>query len=88
MAANEYTKFNSKNGIPSQAILDAGINVFGLQLFLESYTDKKDPPPLKFRYLGVDVSVSISESTNPKEVLWNRKNLNVSKKKNRRRTSG
>jgi len=62
VGANNFTKKNAGNGLPGQNLLDAGLNVFGLQLFLESYTDHKEPPPLTFRYLGVDVSVSVPGS--------------------------
>jgi len=59
MAENEYTKKNRSRGIPSQAILDAGLNVFALQLLVESYTDLPNPEPISFPYLGVDVSLSL-----------------------------
>lgn len=63
MAQNEFTRNNFKIGIHGQPILDSGFNVFGLQLFLESYTDKagKDTMPLEFTYLGVDVNLKINK---------------------------
>ena len=62
MSANKYTIDHVNDGVPSQVLLDAGLNVFGLQLFLESYTNGETPPsPLKFRYLGVDVSLHPDE---------------------------
>ena len=61
MSENEFTKENKNNGIPAQVILDAGINVFGLQLLLESFTEMagKDTSPLEFTYLGVKVRLQI-----------------------------
>ncbi|HDZ25195.1 hypothetical protein LCGC14_2105080 [marine sediment metagenome] len=64
MAQNEFTKTNSLlNTVSGQTILDAGLNVFGLQLLLESFTliagGKTDP--VSFTYLGVDVKLQINE---------------------------
>lgn len=63
MAQNEFTKNNKSMGIPGQVILDAGLNVFGLQMVLESFTDiaGKDTPPLEFTYLGVKVRLQVDE---------------------------
>ena len=63
MAQNEFTRENFKLNTPGQKILDCGLNVFGLQLFLESYTMKlgKNAPPVEFTYLGVDVSLKINK---------------------------
>ncbi len=63
MAQHEFTKKNHLLGIHGQKILDAGLNVFGLQLFLESYTNLvgKDSEPDEFTYLGVDVSLKINK---------------------------
>ncbi len=62
MAQNDFTKENFKLNTPGQRILDCGLNVFGLQLFLESFTDRmgKDTAPIEFTYLGVDVSFKIN----------------------------
>ena len=62
MSQNEFTKKNSGVGISGQAILDAGINVFALQLMLESFTSiaGKDTTPLEFTYLGVNVRLQIA----------------------------
>lgn len=62
MAENNFTKANKQNGIPSQQILDAGLNVFALQLLVESFTDLAagDTTPLEFTFSGVDISLSIS----------------------------
>ena len=64
MPQNEFTKSNHRGGIHGQVILDAGLNVFGLQLFLESFTSiaGKDTKPLEFTYLGVDVKLQINEN--------------------------
>ena len=64
MAQNEFTKKNFLLGIHGQKILDVGLNVFGLQLFLESYTNfaGKDAEPVEFTYLGVDVKLKINEA--------------------------
>jgi len=64
MAQNEFTKKNHGIGMDGQKILDAGINVFGLQMVLESYTKRmgKDTGPVEFTYLGVDVKLSINEN--------------------------
>jgi len=63
MAQNEFTQGNYTLGIHGQKILDCGLNVFGLQLFLESFTDRmgKDTAPIEFTYLGVDVRLKINK---------------------------
>lgn len=63
MGANKFTMANIRTGTPSQAFLDAHLNVFGLQLFLESYTKAKGilTEPLTFTYLGVEVQLRIHE---------------------------
>lgn len=70
MAVNEFTLKNAENGIPSQAILDAGLNVFALQALLESFTGiaGESTKPLEFSYLGVRVSLQVlpPEGTNQK----------------------
>lgn len=46
--------------LTSQQLLDAGLNVFGLQLFLKSIANKKDATtfdPLSFIYRGVKVTI-------------------------------
>lgn len=62
MAQNEFTKENHTVGIEGQKILNAGLNVFGLQLLLESFTDLagNSTEPLEFTYLGVDVRLQIN----------------------------
>ena len=57
MARNDFTKRNHQNGIPAQAILDSGMNVFGLELFIESYTDRPDDKiiPLDFVFRGIRI---------------------------------
>ncbi len=64
MAANEFTSKNKGVGIHGQPIFDAGLNVFGLQLFLESFTDVagKNTEPIEFTYLGVKVRLQIDEN--------------------------
>ena len=59
MAENEYTKKHRETGVPSQVILDCGINVFGLQLLVESYTDHPNPIPVTFPYRGVEISLKL-----------------------------
>ena len=61
MSENEYTKKHRHEGVPSQIILDAGLNVFALQLLIESYTKCPDPKPVSFPYRGVDVSLSLTK---------------------------
>lgn len=38
MAQNDFTKKNARVGAPAQAVLDAGLNVFALELLVESFT--------------------------------------------------
>lgn len=65
MPQNDFTKRNHEVGFPAQVILDAGLNVFGLQLVLESFTAiaGKDTIPLEFSYLGVKVKFQIDNRT-------------------------
>ncbi len=49
------------HGVPGQIILDAGLNVFALQLLIESYTDHPNPTPITFPYKGVNISLSLCE---------------------------
>lgn len=64
MAENEYTIKHHNEGVPSQVILDAGLNVFALQLLVESYTDHPTPIPISFPYRGVNISLSLCEGEN------------------------
>lgn len=63
MAQNEFTKENKNTGLPSQVILDAGLNVFALDLIAESFTKLagKDTTPVEFTYKGVDIKLQINE---------------------------
>lgn len=68
MPENAYTRNHRGEGVPSQTILDCHINVFALQLLIESYTDLPEPKPLSFSYRGVDISLSLcaaAESDKP-----------------------
>ena len=67
MSENKYTKKHHNEGVPSQIILDAGLNVFALMLLVESYTDHPNPEPVSFPYRGVNISLSLcdAESNNP-----------------------
>ena len=69
MAQNEFTRKNHKVGIPGQRILDAGLNVFALQLVLESFTKIAggSTEPLEFTYLGVDVRLQINNDAKQPE---------------------
>ena len=62
MAENEYTIKHRYEGVPSQIILDAGLNVFALQLLVESYTDLPNPEPISFPYRGVIISLELDKS--------------------------
>lgn len=64
MAENEYTKQNRNKGVPSQIILDAGLNVFALQLLVESYTDLLNPESITFPFLGVNITLSLCKDEN------------------------
>jgi len=68
MAENEYTKKNRNKGIPSQIILDAGLNVFALMLLVESYTDLPNPEPISFPYRGVNISLSLCKDKNEQDI--------------------
>lgn len=63
MSQNEFTKKNHNLGINGQMILDAGLNVFSLQLLIESFTQLAgtDTSPLEFTYLGVNVKLQINK---------------------------
>jgi len=68
MAQNDFTKENHSMGIHGQIILDAGLNVFALQLLIESYTDAAQgrTGKVEFTYLGVDVRMQINhKATKP-----------------------
>ena len=46
--------------LSGQQLLDAGLNVFGLQLFLESVSNKEDAgtfDPLSFIYRGIKITI-------------------------------
>lgn len=64
MSQNEYTKKNYSKGVPSQIILDAGLNVFALMLLIESYTDHPNPESISFPYRGVNISLSLCNDEN------------------------
>ncbi len=63
MGQNKFTKDNHWKGINGQIILDAGLNVFGLQLLIESFTKiaHGETKPLEFTYLGVDIRLQINK---------------------------
>ena len=62
MAENEYTRKHHNEGVPSQVILDAGLNVFALMLLVESYTDHPNPEPISFPYRGVIISLELDKT--------------------------
>ena len=66
MSQNKFTRSNKNTGITGQAILDAGLNVFGLDLFLESFTAAKgkDTEPSEFTYKGVKMKIQIDNEAN------------------------
>lgn len=46
--------------VTMQQLIDAGLNAFGLQLFIESIANKKDAKsfsPLSFRYRGIKITL-------------------------------
>lgn len=50
--------------VTGQMLIDAGLNVFGLRLFIESVADKKDVKtfsPLIFIYEGVKITLEPEE---------------------------
>ncbi len=54
--------------LTSQQILDAGLNVFGLQLFCESIKDKKDSDtfdPISIIYRGIKVTFEPVQEEQP-----------------------
>jgi len=63
MSQNEFTKENKNTGIHPQAIIDAGLNVFALDLMVESFTQVagKDTTPCEFTYKGVNVKFQIND---------------------------
>jgi len=72
MSQNDFTKANHRTGIDGQTILDAGLNVFGLQLLIESYTDVAQgrTGTLEFTYLGVDVRLKINHNADQPVDNW------------------
>ena len=63
MAQNEFTTENRNTGIQSQKLLDAGINVFALDLLVESFSDLagKATAPIEFTYKGVSIRLQVSD---------------------------
>jgi len=61
MAETKYTIEHRNDGISTQVILDCGLNVFALQLLIESYTQHPKPIPIKFRYRGVEIALSLAQ---------------------------
>ena len=63
MGDNKFTKDNRETGIHGQVILDAGINVFALQLLIESFTHVAhgETKPVEFTYRGVKVRLQIDD---------------------------
>ncbi len=63
MAQNEFTKSNEQTGLPSQAVLDAGLNVFALDLLVESFTEVagKSTEAVEFTYRGVSIRLQVSD---------------------------
>ena len=61
MAENAYTQEHHRAGVPGQVILDAGLNVFALELLVESFTQLagEDTKPVEFPFRGVKVSLQI-----------------------------
>ncbi len=68
MSENDYTQKNRNKGVPSQVILDAGLNVFALQLLVESYTGHPSPEPVSFPYRGVNISLSLCDEKSNQSV--------------------
>lgn len=62
MSENEYTRKHRNDGVPSQIILDCGLNVFALQLLIESYTSHPKPIPVNFPYRGVRICLSLTDN--------------------------
>ena len=62
MSENAHTIKYRNHGVPSQVILDVGLNVFALQLLVESYTDKPNPIPVSFPFKGVNISLSLCKN--------------------------
>ena len=63
MAQNEFTKANAGIGLPGQVILDAGLNVFALDLLVESFTQAAgaSAKPVEFTYKGVSIRLQVSD---------------------------
>ena len=63
MSENKFTLDNKTNGLPAQQILNAGLNVFALQLLVESFTTLagSDTTPLEFKFQGVNIKLQIAE---------------------------
>jgi hypothetical protein len=63
MAQNEFTKANHRIGLSSQTILNAGLNVFALDLIIESFSQlaSKDTTPVEFTYKGIKIRLQISD---------------------------
>lgn len=65
MSQNEFTKANAGFGLSKQVILDAGLNVFALELLIESFTklagDRADK--VEFVFCGVTVGLQIGDNT-------------------------
>lgn len=61
MAQNEFTKKYASIGLPGQVILDAGLNVFALELLVESFTDCMGgkSEPIEFTFRGVKIRLQI-----------------------------
>lgn len=64
MSQNEFTKENRTLGLPPQVVLDAGLNVFALDLIVESFTQLvgKNATPIEFTYKGVNIRLQINDS--------------------------
>ena len=63
MAQNEFTKANKDTGLPPNVILEAGLNVFALDLIAESFSKLagKDTKPVEFTYRGVNMRLQVSD---------------------------
>jgi len=64
MSQNEFTKENRTLGLPPQVVLDAGLNVFALDLIVESFTQLagKKAEPIEFTYKGVNIRLQINDN--------------------------
>lgn len=63
MSANQFTLANANNGVPSQVILNAGLNVFALQLLIENFTaaNGERTGPVEMTVNRVRVSLAVAE---------------------------